>query len=142
MARTVAQDPLQKFKFRVNIQGVPTGMGFQKVSGLSSETEVIEYFEAGFTHAHKLAGREKVGDIVLEKGMYASKDMEDLYKKTLTDPSFRGTMNIEIMDKLGNVARSYTLAEAWASKWESSDLDATSSDVAIEKVTLQFEHFI
>ena len=36
MARTFANDPLQKFMFRVTIPGLPTGIGFQKVGGLTN----------------------------------------------------------------------------------------------------------
>ena len=142
MSRTVANDPLQKFMFRVTIPGLPTGLGFQKVGGLTKEVGVTEYLEGMYQYTHKLPGREKVGEVTLERGSYASKDLESVYKKTLTDPKFRNTVIIEIMNRFGEVKRTYKLAEAWCSKWEGSDLDATSDDVAIEKLTLQFEYFL
>lgn len=140
--RTVSNDPLQKFMFRVTIPGLPTGMGFQKVGGLSREVDVTEYLEGMYEYTHKLPGREKVGEVTLERGTYASKELETLYEQTLKDPKFRNTVVIEVLNRFGEVKKTYKLAEAWASKWESSDLDATSSDVAIEKITLQFEYFL
>jgi phage tail-like protein len=74
--------------------------------------------------------------------MYASKEMEEVYKKVLTDPSVRNTMIIEILNRFGESKRTFKLAEAWVSKWEGSDLDAGSDDVAIEKITVQFEYFL
>jgi phage tail-like protein len=141
-ARTIADDPLLKSKFRVTIAGLPTGMGFQKVGGLSSETEVVEYVEGGYQNTHKLPGRDKVGEVTLERGTYASDELRSYYKKTLTSTDIRSTVTIESLDNLGNVKKTYKLAEAWASKWEGSDFDAGSNDVAIEKITLQFEYFL
>lgn len=141
-SRTVANDPLQKFMFRVSIPGLPKGLGFQKVGGLSREVGVVEYLEGLSQHTHKLPGREKVGEVTLEKGAYASNDLENYYKTVLGNKFARNTVVIEILDRFGNVKRTFKLAEAWASKFEASDLDATSDDVAIEKLTLQFEYFL
>lgn len=141
-ARTLANDPLQKFMFRVTVPGLPAGIGFQKVGGLSREVGVVEYLEGLYNYTHKLAGREKVGEVTLERGSYASKELEDAYTKILKDPKARNTVIIEILDRFGKAKRTYKLAEAWVSKWEGSDLDATSDDVAIEKITIQFEYFL
>ena len=141
-ARTLANDPLQKFMFRVTVPGLPAGIGFQKVGGLSREVGVVEYLEGLYTYTHKLAGREKVGEVTLERGSYASKELEQAYTKILKDPKARNTVIIEILDRFGKAKRTYKLAEAWVSKWEGSDLDATSDDVAIEKITIQFEYFL
>lgn len=141
-ARTVSNDPLQKFMFRVTVPGLPTGMGFQKVGGLTREVGVTEYLEGLYQYTHKLPGREKVSEVTLERGSYASKELEALYSKVLTDPNIRNTIIIEILDRFGETKRTYKLAEAWVSKWEGSDLDASSDDVAIEKLTVQFEYFL
>lgn len=141
-ARTTASDPLQKFMFRVTINGMPSSIGFQKVSGLSKEMGVVEYREGGYDYAHKLSGRPKVGEVTMERGAFADRSLEELWKKTLMDSSARNTIIIEMLDRQGNVSRTYKLAEAWVSKWEGSDLDATSDDVAIEKITVQHEYFL
>lgn len=141
-ARTIANDPLQKFMFRVTVPGLPSGIGFQKVGGLTREVGVVEYLEGLYQYTHKLPGREKVSEVTLERGAYASKDLEAIYKKVLTDANVRNTVIIEILNRFGETKRTYKLAEAWVSKWEGSDLDATSDDVAIEKLTLQFEYFL
>lgn len=140
-ARTISEDPLQKFMFRVTFAGLPA-LGFQKVGGLTKEVGVVEYLEGLYSYTHKLPGREKVGEVTLERGAYANKDLEGLYKKALSKANNRTTVTIEILNRFGETKRTYKLAEAWVSKWEGSDLDATSDDVAIEKVTLQFEYFI
>jgi len=142
MARTYANDPLQMFRFRVSMPGLPAGMGFQKVSGLTREIGVVEYDEGGYSHTHKLTGKEQGGEVTLEKGMFANTDLEEIYKRSLNSPDYRTTVIIEQLDKFGKVARSWTLAEAWVSRWEGSELDATSEDVAIESITIQFEYYL
>ena len=141
-ARTVANDPLQKYMFRVTIPGMPTGMGFNKVGGLTKEVGVIEYMEGMYAHTHKLPGKEKVPKVTLEKGTFATAELENYYKATLTNPNMRSTVIIEIFNRFGEVKKKYQLAEAWASKWEGTDLDAGSEDVAIEKITVQFEYYL
>lgn len=142
MARTVESDPLQSFMFKIQISGLPEGVGFQKVSGLSREVEVIEYFESMYDHAYKLAGRESVGEVTLERGMYADNYLQTIYETIFNDLAARNTVTIQVCDRVGNVRREFALAECWFSKYECGDLDATSSAVIIETLTMQFEYFL
>ena len=80
-SRTIEADPLQSFMFKVSIPGLPTGVGFQKVGGLSREVEVVEYFENMYNHAHKLPGRESVGEVTFERGMYADDYLQGIYQQ-------------------------------------------------------------
>lgn len=141
-ARTTSVDPLQKFKFRLTVPGLPSGIGFQKVSGLTHEVAVTEYDEGGFDYTHKLPGRQKVSEVVAERGTYADSGFHALLKQTLTNPSLRNTVIFEQLNRYGETIHTYKLAEAWVSKWEGSDADAGSDDVAIEKLTIQFEYFL
>ena len=141
-SRTVEQDPLQAFMFRVSISGLPTGVGFQKVGGISREVGVVEYLENMYSHAHKLAGREKVGEITFERGMYADNYLQTMYETIIKNTNSRSDVTIEVCDRFGNVRRKFQLAECWFSKYECGDLDATSDDVIIETLTIQFEYFL
>jgi phage tail-like protein len=142
MPRTVDQDPLQKFMFRVSIPGYPQGLGFTKVGGLTKETNVIEYIEGMYQYPHKLAGREKISEMTFERGAFRENELETMFRRTLQDHLHRTTITIEILNRYGDVRRSYTLAEAWASKFEMGELDASSDDVIIDKMTIQFEYFL
>lgn len=141
-ARTASLDPLQKFRFRVTVPGLPAEMGFTSVSGLDHEVPVTEYSEGGYPYAHKLPGKPKTGEVTLSHGMFADMSMFNLIKETLTNPDYRRTIIIEHLDRFGATQRTYKLAEAWVSKWESDDLDATSDDVATETLTVQFEYYL
>lgn len=142
MARSRVNDPLLKHKYIVSIPGLPSGMGFSKVSGLKRELGVVEYNEGGYNATHKLVGREKVEPVTLERGMFKDTDFETLYKKSLSDPNFRTTVTITLQDNQGKAQRTWKLAEAWVSVWEGTDFDASSEDVAIEKLTIEFEYYL
>ena len=141
-SRTGESDPLQAFRFRVQIAGLPTGVGFQKIGGLSREVAVTEYLENMFDHTHKLPGRESVGEVTLERGMYADNYLQTLYENVFSNLNNRSTVTIQVTDRLGNIRREFQLAECWFSKYEVGDLDATSDDVIIETLTMQFEKFL
>ena len=142
MARTIEADPLQSFMFKVSISGLPSGIGFQKVSGLNREVAVVEYLENMYDHAHKLPGREKVGEVTFERGMYTDNYIQSAYESVFNNNNCRSTVTIDILDRFGNIRRSFSLAECWFSKYEVADLDASSDDVIIETLTMQFEHFL
>ena len=141
-SRTMEADPLQSFMFKVSIPGLPTGVGFQKIGGLSREVEVVEYLENMSQYTHKLPGRESVSEVTFERGMYADDYLQTLYEKVFTDKNVRNTVVIQITDRFGKIRREFKCAEAWFSKYECADLDATSSDVIIETMTMVFEYFL
>lgn len=143
MARTTISDPLLKYKYTVTIEGLPTVLGFSKVSGLKRDITTIEYAEGGSKHTRKLQGKEKVEPITLERGIYAgSNELYGQYQKTFNNPDNRTTVTISLLDKVGAVARTWILGEAWFKMWESPELDAVSEEVAVEKVTVEFEYFV
>jgi len=137
MARARSADPVQQFKFQVVIEGIG-GIGFSTVSGLESEIEVAEYREGGFERTHKLPGIENTGEVTLERG--ATKDNQTFeWFKEAVDGDPRRVVNIIERDHAHNAVKTYTLYNAWASRFTAGELDATSSEVALEAVELQFE---
>ena len=142
MPRTVNDDPLQKFMYRVRIPGYPAALGFTKVGSFVREMGVVEYAEGMFEFFHKLSGRQKVTDIEFERGAYRDNHAYNLYAATLNDPKSRTTVTVEVMDRYQRVAREYVLANAWCSKLEVDGLDASSDEVLVDKMTITFEFFL
>lgn len=138
MGRSVSNDPQQQFKFAVEIEGV-SGIGFSKVDGLEAELEVVEYREGGYNKTRKLPGIEQFSTVTLEKGAFADKNLYNWFKEAVTSADFRKTITIIEQDRLGNPRREWTLYEAWASKVTNPSFDASSSEVAVESIELQFE---
>lgn len=141
-ARTFTKDPLQSYKFKVSISGIDGSVGFKSVSGLSRETEVVEYIENMYDYTHKLPGRETVGEVTFERGMYSTPTLEKKYREIFSNKATRRDVTISICDRFGKERRKFQLGDCWFSGYEVSDLDAESSDVIIETLTLQFEKFL
>ena len=102
------------------------------------ENEIIDYYENTYDYAHKLPGRQSVGEVTFEKGMYADKKFADYYENLLKDKK-RHTVTVGIYDRFGTLKRTFTFNDCWFSKYEVADLDATSDDVLIETLTMQSE---
>lgn len=139
-ARTFTADPLQAFRFRVAISGIDSSIGFQKVGGMSREIEVATYLENMFEHEHKLPGRETFSEITFERGMYQDAALENAYKEIFTNSATRRDCTLNVVDRFGSIRRTFSFYECWFSKFEVADLDATSSDVLIETLTMVFEN--
>lgn len=152
-----AHDPYRGFKFKVLIGGAGgTAIGFQSVTGLSEETEVVEYREGTDPITmRKLPGLTSYDDIVLSRGLSKSRFLLEWRKqvahhsdsdKGLADgipaPNFRKPVTVQLFDK-GDPNTSpvseWEIFQAWPSALEISDLDAGSSDLVIETVTLAHE---
>lgn len=142
MPRVTTQDPLQGYNFRLSLTGLPSTCGFKKISGLSMELGVVSYDEGGYSVPHKLKGKKKTSELVCEKGLFPNKDIENLFKQSLNSKDYRTTATVELLGPDGSVARKWTLSEVWCSKWEVGEFDASSEDVVVETITLQYEDFI
>ena len=138
MARTMEADPLMGFMFKVKIDGTDCTIGFQKIGGLSREIAVVDYFENMYEHAHKLPGRETIGEVTFEKGMFADKAFVDYYENLFSTHN-RYDISVIICDRFGNAKRTYDFTECWFSKYEVTDLDSSSDDVLVETLTMQSE---
>ena len=156
--------------FRVNnkvISGLSVEMGFQKVSGLSVEMKAVEYHEGCTNYAKKLAGKATFPDVTLEKGCVnyeetysdnfasvtekgkgklksnasATQNVLDLVAYIASSSTARFDATISILGRDGATRVSYKLVDAFISKWEGPDLDASSDDVAMEKSTLSYDYW-
>ncbi|WP_123388012.1 phage tail protein [Paraburkholderia sp.] len=132
--------PLPKFYFSVDI-GSQTNLPFQEVSGLDTETQVIEY-RAGNNKVFstiKMPGIAKFGNVTLKKGIFV-KDNKffDMYSKISMNLIARVTVTIKLLDQSGSPTMVWTLANAWPTKITGTDLKSDGNEVAVE--TIEFAH--
>jgi phage tail-like protein len=141
MAKNTRNDPYGRFNFLLEIDGVAMA-GFTAVSGLTTETSVIEYREGSDrTPPRKLPGLTKYSNIVLKRGWTKDRALWD-WRKTVVDGAVRRANGSIILlgDSRQPVAR-WNFREAWPCKWEGPALNAKSSEVAIETLELAHEGF-
>jgi phage tail-like protein len=114
--------------------------GFKSVSGMDSETEIVEFKQGNDMVVRKKPGRTTYNNIVLERGYTATDDLWQ-WRKNIEDGKIdRRAGSVIILDQDGQteVAR-YNFYEAWPCKWHVPELDADASGMAIEKVELAVE---
>ena len=134
-------DPLPRYNFLVEIEGIARA-GFMTVSGLEDETEIREYREGGDqSSVRKLAGLNSYSPIVLEMGSTFDTSLWDwrqLVKRNGAQGN-RKSLSIIQQDESRNEVKRWQVFEAWPSKFMAPELDASSSDTAVESVELQHE---
>jgi phage tail-like protein len=139
MAETGSRnDPFSAFNFLVEIEGV-TVAGFSECSGLTAETDVIEYRTGGEDiTVRKLPGLKKFTNIALKRGFTNSKELWDWRKLVMDGQTQRQSGSIVLLNEAREPALRYNFREGWPSKWEGPTFNAKNNEVAIE--TLEIAH--
>jgi phage tail-like protein len=130
--------------FRVTLGGKDSIGVFREVSGLSSETELIEQSEVderGQAFVRVLPGARKWGDITLKRGVDNNLDLWKWRQQAEEEgpDAARVDGTIELLDAQGRPVATYTFRSGWPSKYQGPDLNAASSDVAIETIEITHE---
>jgi phage tail-like protein len=130
------RDPLRNFRFRLEIGGINEAH-FSDVTGFDTTTDVIDYREGDEpTHARKLPGLNKFGNITLKRGITDSMDLYNWYKDILAGKTRRETVAIIVLDEEGKDKARFQITDAWPSKYDPMDLNAKGNDVSIETLEL------
>jgi phage tail-like protein len=134
--------PLPKFYFSVQL-GDDKDVTFQEVTGLQTETKVIEYRHGNspLFSTIKMPGLSSVGNVTMKKGIFA-KDTKffDWYLETKKRESFkRRVVVVNLLDEGGNPKMTWTLNNAWPTKVTGTDLKSDGNDVAVESIEIAFE---
>ena len=141
MAKTTRIDPYGRYNFLLEIDGVAKA-GFSEVSGLSTETAVIEYREGGDrTPARKIPGLTKYSNLVLKRGLTQDRALWDWRKTVIDGVVRRANVSLVLLDDARQPVARWNFRDAWPCKWEGPALNAKSSEVAIETLELAHEGF-
>ena len=133
-------DPYKGFNFLVEIDGISIA-AFCEVSGLASETAVIEY-RAGSDRANtvrKLPGLTKYANIVLKRGVTQDTQLWQWRKAIEQGTPDRRSGAIVLLDDERNPVRRWRFSEGWVTKYDGPDLNAKANDVAIETIEIAHE---
>ncbi len=130
-------------RWYLEIDGITEGV-FREVSGLDSETEVIEHRitgKGGNLVVHKVPGALKWTNIVLKRGITDDTKLHEWRKKIedglIESNRKNGTITCYAPD--GKAVCRYTFVKAWPCKWKGPGLDASKNELAIEEIELTHE---
>ena len=139
---------LQRWNFRVLIDGFDEDIKFTKVGPLEPELSVAKLREGGSYIEKKDAGFITFPPLTLEKGSKIGEDqMYDWFNTTADAISNSGAlredyiknMTVEQLNRDGSVAKRYRFFGCFPSKPRFFDLDASSEDFEIESVEIEYE---
>jgi phage tail-like protein len=137
--------PLPEFYFQVDGLGGSVGNYFHEVSGLDTETQVIEYRHGNSKEFSpiKMPGLKKVGNVTLKKGVFTKDNKFWAWYATIKMNLIqRRTIVIKLLDESGAPTMIWTLTNAWPTKIQSIDLKADGNEVAVESIELAYETLV
>ena len=159
----LVKDVYRGYKFSVQIgqQGYFQRAAFQKVTGMKSSVEVVEYREGNMPdRMEKFAGMMSYDAVTLERGISNDDDFNKWMKSVCDiqsssgvlppnsggpdngDASYRKNVTVTLHNKQGEAVKRYTLLKAFPSEYTVGDFDATSNDVVISSIVLQHHGII
>jgi phage tail-like protein len=136
-------DPYRNFRFRIEIGGIQQA-GFNECSIADTSIEVVEYREGTDpTHARKLSGQTKYGDVTLKWGLTDNHELYDWYMKVVDKGALhnRQDVSITLVDEEGNDKARWDLQMCWPKKYDPTDFNAKGNDVAIETLEIVTESY-
>lgn len=134
-------DPYRNHRFLIEIDGVVQA-GFSECSGFGSNVEVVEYREGGdLRRVHKLRGAVSYPEISLKWGTTDSRDLYDWHLAAVVGTVERKNGSIVLFREDGQEAVRWNFFNAWPSQYEAPSLEAQSSSVAIDSLTVCCERF-
>lgn len=149
--------PLTKMNFLVTVDQITGIAAFSEVTGIESTVEMIE-FRQGNAHSLapvKIPGLVKHGNVTLKMGYTLESGFKTWIQECVSEtrgqmPRYDvtielidiniGSPNTEVTTPQGN--RIWVLTDAWVTKYNAPDMDAKTSDVAIESVEIAYEELI
>ena len=161
MARAASKDPLDKFRFKVTIEGF-TRLGFTSVEAPSVQMSTTEYYQGGsHLFPNQIMDKATYKPITLMRGVSSNSDffnwIIDVFDillpngsnatNTLNAPNpvldYRRQVTIEHLDRVGRTIRQYNLFNCLPVEFTpASDFSADADDTfSIEKLVLKYESF-
>lgn len=152
--------PISGFQFTVHSLPNSVGLdplpldavGFSEVSGITDDTEAVEYKEGNDLYPDMLPGQTKPQELTLSRGVDRSGYLvawRELVKERTYAPGqgFRCDLVLSIYDRQGSpqatgdaaeasLIRQYKFMDAWPRALSHDDLSSTSSEIILERVVI------
>jgi phage tail-like protein len=141
-----AQKPRPTNHFRLNVGGKEAIGQFREVSGLDTESEIIEQKEVdaqGKPMIVKVSGNPKWSNIELKRGVDIDKGLYE-WRRMVEDQGPDGARTdctLELLDYDGSAIATYSIQQAWPVKYTGVSMNAGSNEVAGVGITLAHEGF-
>jgi len=149
--------PLTKMNFLVTVSGIAGTAAFSEVTGVEGTVDVIEFRHGNSASLApvKIPGLVKHCNVTLKMGYIIDSPFKTWIQECVSETRGqipRQNVTIELIDinpgapaqlvTSATGTRQWTLTNAWVTKYSAPDLDAKTSDVAIESVEIAYEELV
>lgn len=148
--------PLTKMNFLVSVENVSGVAAFTEAIGTEASVDVIEFRQGNSNSlaSVKIPGLVHHGNIILKYGYTPSENFKDWVIDCVSERRGaipRRTVTIELINITGGApqrivsdlgtqsAKAWMLSNAWVCRYNAPDLNAASSEIAIESVEIAYE---
>lgn len=136
--------PLPSFSFQVS-WGTQSKIPFQEVSGLDTETQVVEYRHSNspIYSTIKMPGIKKFGNVTMKKGIFVKDNaFWTWYSQITMNTIKRIGVVVQLLDEKGNPTMTWTLSNAWPTKISAPTLKSDGNEVAIQSIEIAHEGLV
>ena len=145
---TISKNPPVGFHFAVvffvgGIIPSPLDMHFQKVSGISSEIDLLSVKEGGENlYTHRLPNRVGYGNLSLERGLVQGTPMSiDFNIAMSTLKVSPGNVLVALLNEKSDPVGAWLFWKTYPVKWQLSSFDASSNSIVINSMELAYTRF-
>lgn len=147
--------PMTKMNFLVTVDGISGTAAFTEVTGVEGTVDVIEFRQGNSASLApmKIPGLVKHGNVTLKFGYLPGNAIKDWVLDCVAEQRksslARHDVKIEMIEiyeagsptapPTGGAGKIWILQNAFVTKYSGADLDAKSSDVAIESIEIAYE---
>ncbi|MEO0561276.1 MAG: phage tail protein [Chloroflexota bacterium] len=138
------EDVLTSFNFEIRIDGFISGH-FTELSGLGSESEVIEHkvMSDGVKESltYKIPGRLSRGDITIKRGVTSNLDFWK-WRQMVVDGDINGARqngSIFMYDQKKTIVAQWNFVNAWPAKIDGLQFTAETNGYGVEELVLTHE---
>lgn len=121
----------------------PVDARFREVSGLSVTMQTESIKEGGENRfTHKLPVRSSYSDVTLKRGLFNTALLTEWCRQAIENYDFKPVnVLITLQDENHVPVFGWYLINAYPTKWEVTGLNAESSQIAVESLTLSYNYF-
>ncbi|NLD91192.1 MAG: phage tail protein [Fibrobacter sp.] len=136
------KEPYRGYNWKLDIDGLGVVAHFIECDGIEVQISKVNYREGGDdANIHKLPGIINYSDVTLRYGLTDEKSVWEWFQTSLkTSVVNRRQVSLILMkpDQQSEYLR-WNLFDAWPSYWRTARLNALTSEVAIESLSITFE---
>ncbi|WP_337193135.1 phage tail protein [Deinococcus xianganensis] len=137
-----AHQVLSNHRYHVAIDGLEQA-AFSEVSGLSIETETLDFVEGGVNdRVLRLPVRSKVGNLTLKRGVVAGQQLLQWHLNIVQGYLDVRNVTVTVYQTSGAVLTRFELLQAYPVKWSGPQFTGNGDAVAVETLELAHAGFL